>query len=68
MPKYLITIKELSPSDVEWDRQGHTSAEYVRPTRHSSIKAEFLMTAAVGSTSLADIKADILTQIGVRET
>jgi hypothetical protein len=67
MPKYLIHITELSPSDVPLDVGSHDTVQY-RPVTRGENDEFFGLVVPASSAKLATLKASILTAIGVAET
>lgn len=67
MPKYLITIKEVSPSDVPLDEGSHDSKQYRGSTGHSEDRFAALVVPA-STAKFATLQSSILSAIGTAET
>lgn len=67
MPKYMVSIREVSPSDVPLDEGSHSTKQYRPPTRDDKLKFCALVTPT-GTTEYAILEAAILSAIGTAES
>lgn len=66
MPKYLITIKEVSECDVPQDKGSHDSVQFAPATQHAQEKFLALVVPS-NAAAFATLQSSILTAIGTAE-